>query len=268
MLYDLWVVAADPVLAGWNAQNQTPSPPLWDLLISLLPALLLAMVGAWGVIRWRKQKQPTEIGSTENWFPLLLWVGLGLLLLFIPWSLQRRFILGIYIPIAGLAALGMEFLAAGRPRRYRILVVVVFILAIPTNLIVLLAGGQAINTYDPKIYLTKEENLALTWIGENTDDGALVLSSPEMGLFIPAHTGRQVIYGHPFETVNADYDEKVVIDFYSGDNSASQMQEFIDDRGVDYIFFGPRENALGPIVIPISWKVVFQSSDVILYSLE
>ena len=189
MLYDLWVVAADPILAGWNAQNQTPSPPLWDLLISLSPALLLAIVGAWGVIRWRKQERLKEMGSRENWYPLILWVGLGLLLLFIPWSLQRRFILGIYIPIAGLAALGMEFLAASRPRRYRILVVAVFILAIPTNLIVLLAGGQAINTHDPKIYLTKEEYQALTWIAENTDDEALVLASPEMGLFIPVAYG-------------------------------------------------------------------------------
>jgi len=268
MLYDLWVVAADPVLAGWNAQNQTPSPPIWDLLISLSPALILAIVGAWGVVRWRKQKRTTEIGSTENWIPLILWVGLGLLLLFIPWSLQRRFILGIYIPIAGLSAIGMEFLASDRQRRYRILVVVVFILAIPTNLIVLLAGIQAINTNDPKIYLTKEEHQALAWIDENTDDGALVLSSPEMGLFIPAHTGRQVIYGHPFETVNADHEEKAVTEFYSGDNSASQMQAFIVDRGADYIFFGPRESALGPILIPISWEIVFQSSDVMIYSQE
>ena len=59
-----------------------------------------------------------------------------------------------------------------------------------------------------------------------------------------------------------------MIEFFTGDSSESQMQEFIVDRGVDYIFFGPRESALGSIHIPSSWKLVFQSADVIIYSLE
>jgi hypothetical protein len=45
LLYDMWVARVDPVLAGWNAQNLTPSPQLWDLLLSFSPALLLAVVG-------------------------------------------------------------------------------------------------------------------------------------------------------------------------------------------------------------------------------
>ena len=41
----------------------------------------------------------------------------------------------------------------------------------------------------------------------------LILSSPEMGLFIPAQTGRRVLYGHPFETVNADAEKDLVLVF-------------------------------------------------------
>lgn len=268
MFYDLWAVAVDPVLAGWNAQNLTPSPPLWDLLVSFLPALLLAVVGAWGVIRWRKQDLHLEAGSPEDWVPFLLWVSLGLFLMYLPWGLQRRFIIGFYIPIAGLSAIGLELLAAGRPRRYRALVAVVFILAIPTNMIVLLAGFQATRIHDHQVYITKGEHQALTWIANNSGFEDLVLSSPEMGLFIPAYTGRQVIYGHPFETVDADHEEKAVTEFYSGNYSEAQMQDFIIDRGVDYIFFGPRERVLGPISIPVSWEAVFQSSDVTIFFLE
>jgi len=39
MLYYVWIAAYDPVIAIWNAQNLTLSPPLWDLLVSLSPAL-------------------------------------------------------------------------------------------------------------------------------------------------------------------------------------------------------------------------------------
>ncbi len=265
MIYDLWIVAVDPVLAGWNAQNLTPSPPFWDLLLSLSPALLLAGIGAWGMF-WRgKQGKFMDGGPHENWLPLLMWAGLGLVLMYLPWGLQRRFIIGFYIPLAGLSALGMEFLARDRLRRYRFLTVAVFMLAIPTNLIVLLAGFQATRTHDPQIYLTRSEFQGLAWIEENADPGDLVLAGPEMGLFIPAYTGRRVIYGHPFETVAAEDQEKAVIDFFSGDWSATERSSFLEDQGVDFIFYGPREAALGPLSIPSIWELVFRESDVKVY---
>lgn len=268
ILYALWAVTVDPVLAGWNVQNLTPSPPLWDLLVSFSPALILAVGGIWAVIRWRKQGSTQEPGSPDNWTPLILWIGLGFVLMYMPWGLQRRLIIGFYIPVAALAALALEFLASGGGRRYRNFVLIVLILAIPTNMIVLLAGFQAARTQDPKIYLSQEEYQALTWIVHNTEPDDLVLSSPEMGLFIPAFTGRQVIYGHPFETVDAENAEKAVTEFFSGEYAETQLQGFVKDRGVDYIFFGPREQTLGPILIHPSWKAAFQSSDVTIFIIE
>jgi len=261
-------VAVDPILAGWNHQNLTPSPPIWDLLFSMTPALLLAIIGAWGLIRWRKQEKMAELGLPKSWSLFLVWVGLGLILMYLPWSLQRRFVIGFYIPLAGLSTIGMEIISQGRPRRYRFLVAAVFILAIPTNIIVLLAGFQATHTHDSQIYLTQPELKGLVWIEENTTPNDLVLSSPEMGLFIPPYTGRQVIYGHPFETVDAENEEKAVIDFFSGQMSETQMRDFVVDREVDYIFVGPREFALGLTKIPESWEPVYQISDVALYALN
>ncbi|HLE15911.1 MAG TPA: hypothetical protein VI776_14270, partial [Anaerolineales bacterium] len=96
LVYDYWVANTHPVLAGWNAQNQTPAPPLWDVFLSLSPALWLAIAGAWAA--WRTGGRGPRL--------LLAWAGLGLLLLYLPFGLQRRFILGLYVPLAGLAALG------------------------------------------------------------------------------------------------------------------------------------------------------------------
>jgi hypothetical protein len=266
MIYDLWAVAVDPILAGWNDQNLTPSPPIWDLLISILPALLLAGVGVWGMAYWRKQGKTPDVGLPKNWSPILIWVGLGLLLMYLPWSLQRRFIIGLYVPLAGLAAIGLEMLAKDRSRRYRFLVTIIFFLAVPTNMIVLLAGFQATRMHDSQIYLSKPEHLALSWIEENTSSDDLVLASPEMGLFVPAYTGRQVIYGHPFETVNADKQEQAVTSFYSGELSETQMQDYLIDQGVDFIFMGPRESALGLISIPNSWELAFRVDGVNIYA--
>ena len=88
------------------------------------------------------------------------------------------------------------------PSRARLLAAVVLLLSLPTNLLILLAARHGVVTRDPQIYLSRDEAQALDWLEANTPETALVLASPDMGMFIPAHTGRRVIYGHPFETVD------------------------------------------------------------------
>jgi hypothetical protein len=46
MVYDFWIARIHPALASWNAQNITPTPPLWDVVLSLSPALFFAGVEA------------------------------------------------------------------------------------------------------------------------------------------------------------------------------------------------------------------------------
>ena len=239
LVYDLWAARTHPVLAGWNAQNLTPSPPVWDLLLSLAPVILLALPGAWYAVR---RKRPGDR-------LLLAWAGLGLLLLYLPWGLQRRFMMGLFVPLAGLAAIGLEGWARRLGNRANLAATIVFILALPTNVIVLLAAQHGIQTRDPLLYLSRGEAQALAWVSEHTPGDALILAAPDTGLFVPAHSGRRVIYGHPFETVNAASEKAAVTRFFSrsGEEEAQLRSEFLAARGVDYVFFGPRERELaGP----------------------
>jgi hypothetical protein len=135
-------------------------------------------------------------------------------------------------------------------------------------LIVLLAGIQAVRSQDPLVYLTQAEFEGLLWISSHTHQDDLVLSSPETGLYIPAHTGRQVLYGHPFETVGADKAKKNVLEFFSGNFAETELQNFLVNQGVDYIFYGPREQNLGNFKSPISWDIGFQSADVTIFTLK
>ena len=265
LLYDLWIVRVHPALAVWDAQNLTPSPPWWDTLISLSPALALSGVAAWMMFRSRGRDFAPKTVSIPQWRPLLLWAGISLVLMYLPLGLQRRFMMGLYIPLSGLAALGLEFLAGGRARRYRWLVVATFSLALLTNLIVLAGGFVAASAQNPKIYLARDEWDALTWLDANAAPNALVLSSPETGLFIPAHTGRRVLYGHPYETVNADAMEAAVTAFFDGTLTEAERQSLLNGYDVDLIFYGPRERDLGSIPVPEGWQPVFQVGDVTIY---
>jgi hypothetical protein len=113
--------------------------------------------------------------------------------------------------------------------------------------------------------LSETEFQALNWIEANTEPDSLILSSPDMGLFIPAYTGRRVIYGHPLETVNAEAEENFVRSIFEGRWSETQMWELIESRGIDYIIYGPREKNLGDIHLFLDWQPLFSNGDVFLY---
>ncbi|MDH5506801.1 MAG: hypothetical protein OEZ02_06235 [Anaerolineae bacterium] len=258
LLYDYWVASTHPVLSGWNAQNLTPSPPPWDLLVSLSPAIFLAVAGILAASRLKDV--PARL--------LLSWTWLCLILLYVPFSLQRRFFSGFYVPIALLAAWGVQQIAGQKMRRFRLLVIVLFILALPTNLLVVGAAVFGAQQHDLGIYLTTGEAQALSWINHHVEQDAVVLAAPDTGLFIPAHSRARVLYGHPFETVDAAAQEAAVTGFFSGALSPSQAAAFLTENHIAYIFVGPREQALGSLDWLASWQPVYSARGVSLYQVS
>jgi hypothetical protein len=236
-LLDVWLTGTHPALHLWSAQNQTPSPPAWDYWIAFSPAVLLAMAGAWHAARRR---------SSLDVF-LLAWLITNALLLYAPLSIQRRFSHGLSIPVALLAVQGIFYVLAPAPGRRRALTLAgLFALSLPSNLLVLLATLAGISDRSGQIFLRSEEVRSFAWIDAHAPANALVLASPEMGLFIPAYTARRVIYGHPYETIRAAEELQAVTAFYTDSLSADQALSFLAVRHVDYVIYGPREAALGP----------------------
>jgi hypothetical protein len=249
LIYQYWIILTDPLLSGWNAQNLTPAPPLWDLVLSLSPALLLAFYAI--IKKWR-------MGTFTDIRLLSIWLIVGLFMIFFPFNLQRRFMFGIYIPVAMLAVTALTFL---RGKRFQNVWMALLSISLITNVLILSAGVLGSSGRAPALYLTRGEYQALEWVRMNTSEDAVILVSPEMGRFIPALTGRRVLYGHPFETVNAKENEQMVTEFFS---NGAKLQVNI----VDYIFFGPRERELGLPPALSDFSLVYQDLDVIILKVE
>jgi hypothetical protein len=251
LIYLYAATQADDVLRAWSAQNQTPSPPLFDYVLGYGLLLIFAFLGARQA--WRRK---------SDWDVLLLaWVLVIVLLLYAPFPLQRRFALGLHVPIGILAAIGLtEIVRAKWPRRASIGVMAL------TSIFIELAlfGGAA--AHSSSIYLSTNEAAALSWLQQNAPTEAVVLASPEMGGFIPAFSGQRVVYGHPFETVNAKAREQQVIDFFAGSIDRAQV---LQDNNVAYLIVGPRERQLGSIdFAELSVEEVFFAGDVVVYRVE
>jgi hypothetical protein len=260
LLYQFWIISTDPVLAGWNAQNITPSPPIYDFILSFSPALILAPFGVYSLLRMK--------GNPIRRI-LIPWFIFGILLVYFPVSIQRRFMLGFYIPTAALAVYGLDFIRGvshSFQRRVKWLTPALIGLALPTNLFLLLTCLSGILSHSPMYYMTRDEADAMSWIQAETPARALILASPEVGRLIPAFTGRRVLYGHPYETINAAQEEQGILSFFSARGMVDSRAGLPASRNVDYLFYGPREHALGGNLDFSGLTSVYQTGTVQIFS--
>ncbi len=254
-IYSLWVVNTHPALAQWTQQNLTPAPAFLDLLISFSPALALAFTAIY-LARRR---------ASEILLFLATWLLVGILLIYFPSSLQRRFITGLYVPVAALAMFALQNLARN-PQTFKRLALSMFIFAVPTNLLVLSSGVQAARTQNAALYLERAELQAYQWLDQNAISTEVVLAAPDSGLYLPAYSNVRVIYGHPFETVQADERRAEVLRFYTGLLSDAKAIGYLESAGVNFVLYGPRERALGSLPQLPGWQVVYSSDGVEIWA--
>jgi len=257
LLYQFYAIRSDPILSGWDAQNLTPAPSVLNLLLGLLPAFLFALMG----IRtaWTERNLP---GRRQ----LILWLPLAVILIYFPFNLQRRFMLGLFVPIGALAVLGCAALPVKRSLA-RVLMTALTVLSLFTNLIVVWGGLSAARQHNPALFINANEADALEWLSQNASSGDIVLSSPEIGLLIPAHSNLRVLYGHPFETLNASLEEQDIYNFYAGQMNLEQAQSYLSEHHVAWVYWGPHEKALGSSAFLNTLSVAYLNPMVTIYQI-
>ena len=244
LIYFLRVLTGDPVVVAWAREWRHQAPDPLGFVFGLGLPLVLALVAA---ARWRSASPQLRL--------LMAWVAMVFLMLYLPnpVNIQRRLIDGIYLPVAILAAAGLEEVIARRGRRRgRFLraagpiTVLAVGLSVLMSTLVFAAGMIAAAGREPIIYLDRGEVAAIDWLSIHRPAGLApaVLSHPQTGLFIPARSGDRVYVGHYSETIDYLRKGRVALDAYGA--GPAQVVALARDVGADYIFYGPLELALSP----------------------
>jgi hypothetical protein len=243
MFYDLVVYQTNPALAAWSAQNLTPSLPPWDYALGYGLVLLLALGGAGIALRRRAQ---TDLF-------LLSWLGATVVLLYVPFALQRRFITGLHVPLTLLAALGLEGIVWPRIsfRRQGLVTGLIAGFAAVTSAFVPLVAVAGVAQGRPPLVMSRDEADACAWLGEHTDWRDTVLAPAESGQFLPAWAGNRVVYGHPFETLDAESKKAEVAGFYSAQAPAAERRALLARYAVRYVLAYPQEADLDPAALEL-----------------
>ena len=251
-LYLTMIIKNNPALSSWNSQNLTPSPPIWDLLIALSPIILPAIYGIISVIRAKE----------KAYYPLVIWTLLVILLAYIPLNLQRRFLIGLYIPVTLLGIKGIILFAENMRGKIKN---IVFSAAIPSNIILIALSISAVTQNNPNLVMRDSLSDGLQWINSYVLDGSIILTSPQIGLYIPAYTNQRVIYGHPYETANAKLNQANAEAFFSRMDK-SEQQKYLIDEDIDFVLTNVDTDNLSPKYSPDYLDLEYKSEDVKIYS--
>jgi len=230
VIYQYYLVNTHPQLIIWNEQNRTPSPPLWDFFLSFSPVLILAIIYI-----------ATKLKSNKfDLFKLLtVWTILGLVIIYLPIGIQRRFMVGYFIPISILAS---AFIFTFENKKLRAAGFATLLASsLMTISFILLAGISGIGNHNPLLFLSKPEAESLKWFKANGFADQVVLADDRMGMFIPAHTFLRVIYGHPFETINAERSREIVEKFFGCEFTPDQADEVVSKFDINYILLNQND---------------------------
>ena len=243
--YSAWVFTSDRVYATWAAQNLILSPhPLHYLAAYGIPLALAAFAAR---AAWRSER--------PAWLPLA-WVAIVPVLVYLPFNLQRRLIEGAQIPLSLLAAWGLVKLSNRSTERSRQslqspslksrLVIGVALVGLSLTNVLLVAGNSlALRGQPAPIYRDAGEIAALDWLNEQIEPDDVILASYATGNYLPARVGARVFVGHGPESVHADEKKALAAQFFDGATDETWRQRLLTDYGVDYVFWGPAERALG-----------------------
>lgn len=265
---------AHPVWESFLAQDVVPSPPLWYYVTGYGLILAFALGGAWYVLRHR---------LTQQWV-LVVWPVVTILACYVPFSAQRRMVFGLIIPLAALAAIGLErqvlpaiqgcrfsgWLAAlgyARQRLANLVTALIIATAATSSLFLIASSLVSIATGHPDITQPAAVEEAIAWLGRHSTADAVILSSYRVGNIIPARIGRRVVWGHWDETAFYADKKADVAAFFDVVTPDQNRLAILHRYSVDYLLHGPAERGLGGFEPDMAafLQPVFRSGEVAVF---
>ncbi|MGN6566023.1 MAG: hypothetical protein ACTHMU_25475 [Thermomicrobiales bacterium] len=259
-LYSLSLTRLDAtwrgVLAQYgNAGVFTPAPP--QLLILFGVPFPLAL--------WQLRPAAWRTSDAGQLF-LRVWFSIGFALLYVPTNYQVKMLTAYQVPVCLLAAQTLAALGAWlRPRLSRTtlpllprvpgaapaLLAVALIAGVSlTNLY--LAGWRAIDLQRTEYpyYLSAGDVQALTTIGTVAQPGQVVLSSPNLGVFVPVYSDARPFVAHWAQTLDFFARRDLAARVYAATLPDDKRRQLIADNGITFVLAGPAEAAFADEAAP------------------
>lgn len=226
------------VLAQYgNAGVFTPPPHRLVVLMGMPFLLALAQLrpGAWP-------------GRSDFELFVRVWFVAGFLLAYIPTDYQIKMLIAYQVPVSILAAFTVQEISnalrgvrLARLRPAMFVPAAVILLVLMTNVYLTVWRVIDINRLEYPYFLSTGDVEALSELEHLVEPGDVVLSSPELGVFVPIYSDGRPYVAHWAQTLSFFERRDTAAAFFTLDTSDEFRQTVIRDNDIRFILYGPAE---------------------------
>jgi len=224
-IYYIALTQSNVAIQIWNQQNITLSPPPLNYVAGYGLLLLVAIPALWRGVR-HFERDGDRL--------MVIWFVVNVLLLYLPpnFNIQRRFSIGLIIPIVYFAVRALEDYWFHRilPPWRDAMLVALYVFIIPSNILALVIPIFGIvnpsSGIKKQLLVYSDQYSAIQWMATHGNAQDVVLATQDLSLWIPAYSNLRVIYGHPFETLNATEKFDEVAAWYDGQDCKTVLDKY------------------------------------------
>lgn len=232
VIYNFFFFNTDGYLRIWYQQNIINSPPVMDYVLSFGLFFLAGLPAIWKILRTKEPKAVI----------LPAWILCAVILAYVPYNLQRRFIDGIWVALVILVFLSLPLVQKKWVKQgISVLAGSTFI---ATILVMMVISMGVIKPAEP-VFRPANEVRMFTAMTKFVKPGEIVSAGYKTANALPAWVPARVIAGHGPESANLKTVLPEVEAFYSGQQDGQWQSEFIQRNGVAYVIYGPEERKTG-----------------------
>lgn len=261
-IYQFTSIKNDTVLKIWNDQNLTLTPGIGNLIFGFSPFLVGIIILV--IMIYKKRIEIPPLIKI-----LMAWVFLLILLSYIPVNLQRRFLVGLYLPMGIIfwKLLSLQEKAISLVSG-KVFPVTLLGLSLFSNLLIFSGSVNALMNQDRMFYIDKNVEDAINWIKANDQGKRIILAKVDTGLVIPALGNFRVIYGHPFESINAEKMNLMVNEFWSNKLTIQEQLDLIIENNVDFILCEVNSGLESCPKITSQFNTIYDTDNILLFQVE
>jgi hypothetical protein len=258
LVYNFLVLNRDPFWSQFTAQNQTLSPPAVFYIWGFGPFWLFALHGIFVAIQERNPKLLT----------LAAWVIGGFGLAYLPVAIQRRFILGITIPLAGFAVYGLHHLIRRIPaliKRENLVYFSYILLASISSIYLSLGLSMFMQTRPTDKFYPRDLESALIWLDENAAPNEFVLADIPTSQLVAQRTKLKVYVGHEMETLQYKDKKSEMEAYYKG----TSAKDWLNHTKIQWVIYGVYEQKISSSFAAGSeLEMVYKNNTVTIYKVK
>ncbi len=262
LAYNFLILDGNPIWSQFTSQNQTLSPPPIFYFWGFLPFWAFAIYGV--ILALHKRNQ--------NMMAIALWAVVGFTLAYLPVLIQRRFILGITIPLGILAIYGVshmiEYFTSKSPGMKREgLVYFSYILLSSISSIYLVLGlSLYMQTRPTDKFYPRDLESTLVWLDKNAAPNDFVLADIKTSQLVAQRTRLRVYVGHEMETINFESKNSNMQAYYKKGNLP---EDWLAQTRIQWVIYGPYEKTIASSFVASSeLAMVYKNESVIIYKVK